>query len=266
MSVEDSDSREYTLTVLCPLNYADRAVDRACERAISRAEPPPATDQNPYQAISIRHGNVDDITAIGKLPRLLHSYEPYNLALDNPTDQERIWWSLNRPLSGVVIDVYALDPARAKVRVTCKDETMRPFFDAVKVALAQEFPEVPVAPDPREETERRRTAEIECEAARLNLEAAKLKPQAGRRGTRELEHDDRIRRLALAQAAIEIKTNDPKMTWKEAARQVNWPWGGNAASAVKLLEIARSDLAQLEERDPDGLLAEVVAIRKEKKI
>ncbi|MCL4532554.1 MAG: hypothetical protein M1582_05105 [Actinobacteria bacterium] len=254
---------EFLVTISSPIEFADAAVLEACERADRRAGLEPVTDRNPEGITVLRHAVVNAISAAGKVPHYLHCYEPYS---EIPTDSEEASRWLAKDFSGVVIEVYALGPDRTNVRVLCKDEVMHPLFDAVKVTLAEEFAKASVAPDPREETERRRTAEIECEAARLNLEAAKLKPQVGRRGTRELEHDDRIRRLALAQEAVEIKRLDTQKPWKEIIKAVHWPWGGSTESAVKLLEIARSDLAQLEERDPDGLLAEVAAIRKEKKI
>jgi hypothetical protein len=79
-----------------------------------------------------------------------------------------------------------------------------------------------------------------------------------------LSRDELIYRLAKAQEGEQIKRDDPSMTWKEIALEIDWRMGAGKPG-VKLLEDARKRLRRLEKHDPEGLLDLVGEFRKKKK-
>lgn len=96
------------------------------------------------------------------------------------------------------------------------------------------------------------------------LEALVAKPpkDRGRRlgGRPKLGHDELIYRLAKAQEGEEMRRDDPKLYWKEIAREIGWRYGADE-KGLALLRDARHRLRALEKKDPDGLVREVAQRR-----
>lgn len=88
------------------------------------------------------------------------------------------------------------------------------------------------------------------------------KAQPGRPGL-ELDHDELIYRLAMAQWAEQMKRDDRDMTWNEIQAEIGWARGGTRKSKAKLLQYARDRLRRLEHKDPDNLLEEVAQRRRD---
>ena len=78
-----------------------------------------------------------------------------------------------------------------------------------------------------------------------------------------LEHEELIHRLAKAQEAEEIRSENPDMTWKEIAKDIDWRHGTNEPGLALLRDARRSRLGRLKKDDPHGLLQEVSRWRKE---
>lgn len=88
------------------------------------------------------------------------------------------------------------------------------------------------------------------------------KGQPGRPGL-ELDHDELIYRLAMAQWAEQMKRDDPDMRWNEIQVEIGWDRGGSRESKAKLLYYARDKLHRFERKDPDNLLEEVAQRRRD---
>jgi len=88
------------------------------------------------------------------------------------------------------------------------------------------------------------------------------KGQPGRPGL-ELDHDELIYRLAMAQWAEQMKRDDPDMRWNEIQVKIGWDRGGSRESKAKLLYYARDKLHRFERKDPDNLLEEVAQRRRD---
>jgi hypothetical protein len=85
---------------------------------------------------------------------------------------------------------------------------------------------------------------------------------AARPGHPGLEHDELIRRLALAQEGEELRAADREQPWKEIAVEIHWPYGSGPAGLASLRN-ARQRLGQLRPDDP--LWAEIAAWRQARK-
>lgn len=99
---------------------------------------------------------------------------------------------------------------------------------------------------------------------RVDLPFRSKSKKPGRPG---LSRNEVVKRIARAIWGEELKSSDPKMTWKEIAREIDWPQGAKK-SAVKLLEDARLRYKRLVDLDEENILPEAeqkLAELKEKK-
>lgn len=102
-----------------------------------------------------------------------------------------------------------------------------------------------------------------CEMIVKEVRSLMLAREAHRGGHPGLDHDELVYRLAKAEEAEEIRSENPDMTWKEIAKDIDWRYGIDERG-LALLRVARlSRLPRLKKDDPHGLLQQVARWRKD---
>ena len=137
----------------------------------------------------------------------------------------------------VVFDLQRLTPDRTLVNVQCYLPELRESTIRLLNLIVEDYPEA--------------LKEIRSS---VNIETHK-KP--GRPG---LDHDEIVSRLAKAQEATEMKSEETLLYWKEIAIEIQWKFG-SGSQGLALLRDARRRLTRLEISDPEGLLKKVQQLR-----
>lgn len=134
----------------------------------------------------------------------------------------------------VTFMILPIDPERVEVAAKCNHPAVKSFVEETLREMKKRWPEAQAKPT-------------------IAVNATEKQRQGGRPG---LRHNERIYRLAKAQEAEQIRHDDPSMTWKEIAKEIQWRYG-IGERGLALLRDARHRLHRLEKNDPEALLQEL---------